>query len=387
MNTTQTYVKMPVIGKVQHGEKLITDDGKQRTVDYGYFIAKIQEANMQQYLDKFNTLIKGSKSIDIQFLDDNPLSVRQERANQSGTVCYCMEGQSKGKQKIKNLWQDIECKSDCTYLQKDTYGKSPCKRIAWLKFLIPQIALDRIWLMKITGQEAIDNLQSYISFQYLQGNSLKNNIYTIFLTQKEQIDSLGKIHNNYVLDIIQKSDFISHPPISNNSQDPQKPIINNDKTPTNTTQKTSKQSNSSKEKQSQGTTTTTKSSSTPVKKEEKKETTSQKSASKKETTSKPKSSNQKKAEESNQETTSEYDNCYVLLSTSTEKIQNKEYFVAEFVDMQDKTLKVAIHPNFVTELSECELGTVVKLDIQEVQQTNFAVGLEFVEKHTKKVAA
>ena len=77
----------------------------------------------------------------------------------------------------------------------------------------------------------------------------------------------------------------------------------------------------------------------------------------------------------------------MLLSTSTEKIQNKEYFVAEFVDMQDKTLKVAIHPNFVTELSECELGTVVKLDIQEVQQTNFAVGLEFVEKHTKKVAA
>lgn len=100
MNTTQTYVKRPIIGKVQHGEKLISDDGKSKTVDYGYFIAKIQENNMQPYLDKFNRLIKGSKSIDIQFLDDNPLSIRQERANQSGRVCYCMEGQNKDRKSV-----------------------------------------------------------------------------------------------------------------------------------------------------------------------------------------------------------------------------------------------------------------------------------------------
>lgn len=347
---------------------------------------------MQQYLDKFNALIKGSKSIDIQFLDDTPLSIRQERANQSGTVCYCMEGQSKGKQKIKNLWQDIECKSDCAYLQKDSYGKSPCKRIAWLKFLIPQIATDRIWLMKITGQEAINNLQSYIGFQYLQGNSLKNNIYTIFLTQKEQVDISGKIHTNYILDILQKSDFISQTPISNNSQEPPKPINsdNNDKTATNTTPRTSKQPNNSEEKQPQKTTAITEPSKS-AKKDDEKETASQKTNNKKETKGKSNSTSkakkEEKVEENKTETTGEYDNCYVLLSTSTEKIQNKEYFVAEFVNMQDKTLKVAIHPDFVAELSECELGTVVKLEIKKVQEMNFAIGLEYVEKHTKKVAA
>lgn len=387
MNTTQTYVKRPIIGKVQHGEKLIGDDGKSKTVDYGYFIAKIQENNMQPYLDKFNRLIKGSKSIDIQFLDDNPLSIRQERANQSGRVCYCMEGQNKGKQKVKNLWQDIECKSDCSYLQKDSYGKSLCKRIAWLKFFIPQVATDRIWLMKITGQESIENLKAYIQVQKLQGNSLRNTIFTLFLTQKEQVNGLGQVFNNYILDILEKSAFISQSPTPNNSQEPQKPILNNDKPTTNTTQKPSKQSNNSEKKQSSKSNAITENSSTPAIKEEKKETIYQKSTSKKETTNKSKSNSKtKKTEESKQETTSEYDNCYVLLSTNTEKIQNKEYLVAEFVDMQDNTLKAAIHPNFVAELTECELGTVVKLNIQKVQEINFAISIEFVEKHIRKVA-
>ena len=407
MNTTQTYVKRPIIGKVQHGEKLISDDGKSKTVDYGYFIAKIQENNMQPYLDKFNRLIKGSKSIDIQFLDDNPLSIRQERANQSGRVCYCMEGQNKGKQKIKNLWQDIECKSDCTYLQKDKNGKTQCKRIAWLKFLIPQVATDRLWLMKITGQEAIENLKAYIQVQKLQGNSLKNTIFTLFLTQKEQVNGLGQVFNNYILDILQKSDFISQTSNSNNLQEPpinQNKTLNNVVESSNTipsisNSNTTPVSSDAKPMVTESTIYVTSNKKQPTKTTEVKSTSNNDTKTKqfkdqsktpeKETTTNKKEtkSKSKKEDETPQEPKGEYDNCYVLLGANTENLQNKEYFVAEFVDMQDKTIKVAIHPDFVAELSECELGTVVKLNIQKVQEINFAVGLEFVEKYVKKVVA
>ena len=353
MNRTQTRSKIPVIGRVQHGEKVVGDNGKNKVIDYGYFIAKIQENEMKPYLDKFDQLIKGATSIDIQFLDDNPLAVRRERANQSGTICYCMEGQDKGKQKVKNLWQDIECKSDCTYLQKDSYGKSQCKRIAWLKFFIPQVATDRIWLMRITGQEAIENLSAYINVQKLMGNSLKNKIYTIFLTQKEQTDTSGKIHTNYVLDILQKSDFISHIPIPNNSLETLE-STNTTETKTTTTQNSnsmpyvehSNNVNMSENKSSQNSNENAE----PISKE-KKETTSQKITNKKETKNKSKSTSNTKSKKTENNTensqennslTSQFDNCYVLLSTCTEKINGNDYFMAEFTDMQDNVSKIAI---------------------------------------------
>ena len=93
-------LKLPIIGKVQHGEQIINDNGKKQIKEYGYFIAKIKENNMQHYLDKFNETIKGKQSIDIQFLNDNPLSVRYERNNQGGKACYCMANEATGKQKV-----------------------------------------------------------------------------------------------------------------------------------------------------------------------------------------------------------------------------------------------------------------------------------------------
>lgn len=391
MNGNVTYTKLPVIGKVQHGEKIITNNGKQKTVDYGYFIAKIQESNMQYYLDKFDKIIKGSKSIDIQFLDENPLSIRNERANQSGRVCYCMEGQSVGKQKVKNLWQDIECKPDCTYLQKDDNGKAQCKRIAWLKFFIPQIATDRIWLMKITGQEAIDNLRDYIAIQKIQGNSLRNNAYTIFLTQKEQVNFLGQAFNNYVLDILKKDEFISQ---NSNSQKVSQtiPITNSDKNVTITpdTQKSVTTSNQ--------TPTNIPIQETIIAEENKNSNQpnidTKKATSKKATTTKKDTKTKsKKPEEAKdtEESKNEYDDCYVLLRTYTKIVnvngQPKQYFMAEFTDMNDNISNIAIKPDFANELAECELGTVVRLNIQEVKDKKFAVGLDFVEKHIKKVVA
>ena len=128
MKETRNF-KLPIIGRVQHGEQIVNDNGKKQVKEYKYFIAKVKEPNMQHYLEEFNKLIKGKKSIDIQFLDDNPLTVRYERNNQGGRACYCMENEETGKQKVKNLWQPIKCTADCEYRQKDANGKKACNRI------------------------------------------------------------------------------------------------------------------------------------------------------------------------------------------------------------------------------------------------------------------
>ncbi len=154
------------------GEQIISDNGRKRVKEYGYFIAKIQESNMQPYLDKFNQLIRGNKSITIRLLEEDTFSIKRVRYNQGGLACYCMDNEDTGRIKEKNLWKPQPCNSSCNYLIKDDKGKTLCNRIAWLKFFIPEISTDRIWLMKITGQQSIDNLDAYLKVQKLQNNSL-----------------------------------------------------------------------------------------------------------------------------------------------------------------------------------------------------------------------
>ena len=346
----------------------------------------IQNENMKPYLEKFDNLLKGSKHIDIKFVDDNPLSIKRERYNQGGSACYCMENKTTGRQKIKNLWQPIECNSNCTYLQKDEKGKSACNRIAWLKFYIPQIATDRIWLMKITGQESINNLDNYLKFQKLQGNSL-NDTYTLFLYQKEQTNKLGQTFNNYLLDILEKKDFTSKKTMSQNidvspktTQTVNNEIVNQEPNIENGKQSSIKQEQKETNTQELKSTEKTSSKSTNV-------------TTKKQTKSKSKSTEKadKQPKNNTEEKSNELDNCYALLRTFNKTIlnkgQQKAYLMGEFADMDDKISEIAIKPEDAEELSDCDLGTFVKLDIQEIGDLKFAIKLKVLEKRQKNIAA
>ena len=362
-------VNLPIIGRVQHGEKV---DNKVK--EYGYFIAKIQDNHMQTYLDRFDKLFKGKQSIDIEFFNEDPLTKKYVRYNQSGEVCRCPEGLNQATQKVKNGWQQVQCAgSECQYRQKNESGKCACNRIGWLKFMIPSVSTDRIFLMRITGQTSINQLSDYINLQKAQGKSIKGH-YTLFLQQKEQSNNLGQTFSNYVLDILKNENVSSNKPIS---QIPQKDLV---------TQNIQENSNKLVNKEvSQSADTTTKSSienTTTVKKDENKENTEKEV----------KSASTKKQTEKSEQTESST-NYYGLLSTSTIKIttktgEQKEYLVGQFVDMDDKMFNIIINPQYADELSECDLGTFVTLDdIREIEGKKFAMKLEFVDKRLKNKAA
>lgn len=333
---------------------------------------------MQKFLQKFDELYKGKQYVEIEFYDDNPLTTKYVRYNQSGNVCHCIEGQTTGSQKTKNGWQPIECNTEqCQYRQKNEDGKTACNRIAWLKFFIPDVCQDRIWLMKITGQTSINRIDSYISVQKVLGNSLKGR-YILFLRQEEQTNkSTGQKFNNYILNIMKKEDFLSEPISPQTTENPGElstknaQVVNNSiekqEQPTNKTQATNTEAQDKK----------------PKEKTTKKTTTSKESKTK---ASKDEPKNETPKEEN------EFANHYILDSTFTDKIANKkgelkEYVIGKFYDMNDSPCEIVINPQYSAELQECEFGTLVKLDIKDVAGRKFAMELEFVNKLTKKVAA
>ena len=81
-----------------------------------------------------------------------------------------------------------------------------------------------------------------------------------------------------------------------------------------------------------------------------------------------------------------------MLKTFTETLANKkgeqkEYLIGEFVDMKDNISNIVIRPEDSAELAECDLGTFVRLEVNEIGGRKFAMKLEFIEKTLKKVAA
>ena len=382
-------VNLPIIGRVQHGEKI-----NNKVKEYGYFIAKTQDSYMQSYVEKFDKLFKGKQSIDIEFFNEEPLSKKYVRYNQSGEVCRCPEGSNQATQRVKNGWQQIECKGyECQYRQKNDFGKCACNRIGWLKFLIPSVSTDRIFLMKITGQTSINKLSDYINLQKSQGKSIKGH-YTLFLKQVEQSNNLGQTFNNYVLDILKKEESNLNKPFpqvsknqekisTNNNQNVNNKVVNQEVTEETEIIPTTLQ-NQNEETQEKELPKTSKSAKT-----------TKGTSSKKETKSKAKSNEPKQEEiKSEQENTAEddsLDNCYALLKTFNETIENKgqskEYLVGEFADMNDKICNIVIRPENAEELLECDLGTFVRLDVKEVAGRKFAVNLEFIQKTLKKIAA
>lgn len=379
-------INLPIIGMVQHGIQVQNPNGTKRAKELGHFIAKIQDDFMQKFLQKFDELYTGKKYIEIEFVNETPLTKKFVRYNQGGENCHCLEGQTTGSQKTKDGWKLVECNTEqCQYRQKNNMGKTACNRIGWLKFFIPSISTDRIWLMKITGQTSINRLDAYIKVQKSQGNSLKGR-YILFLKQEEQESkTTGQKFNNYILDILRKEDFLLEQTIPKTSEK------KHELSTTNT-----QNVNNEVVKQEENTITEKNETTNPKVDNTKTKTTKKSTATtKKETKTKTKKDVSTNSTEKKTETETSDDpfkDCYALLSTSTEILTNKkgehkEYLIGEFADMKDNITNIVIRPEDSEELKQCDLGTFVKLNINEIGGRKFAMKLEYVEKTLKKVAA
>lgn len=399
MEQTQTrLINLPVIGRVQHGEKL-----KNKVTEYGYFIAKSDDAYMKKFLDKFDEEYKGKQNIEIEFFDEEPLSIKYARYNQGGEACRCSRESNQATLKVKNGWKQIECdKFGCEYRQKDANGKRACNRIGWLKFFIPSISTDRIFLMKITGQQSISKLDDYIKLQKLQGKSVKGK-YTIFLKKSEKPNSLGQTYTNYVLDLFKNEDFYSENTTlenaSNISQEqlstkPIQNVKNEDETTgnneiTSTNIKNSESKAEKKEPDEKQVKTKTTKASKIVKQEKatsKKENSTKESKEEKnpkiETTNKPKNNKT--------EGKFSWDNIYLLFETFREKVKTKngekDYLIARFYDVNDQKYDVIINPNDEERIKKCNLGAAVKLELKNFGERLCAMRMEIFDEQ-QKIAA
>lgn len=373
-----TRTNLPIVGRIQHGEQQLVNH-KKRVAELGYFIAKTKNSNMDFLLNRFEEKYHKKSYLTIQFFDENPLTIRKIRYNQGGAVCYCMAGTSKGKQKISNKWQDIECRSDCKYcIKQEGASKAICNYEGTLKFMIPEISQDRIWIMKITGQQSISNLEAYINFQKYLGNSIKGN-YTIFLNQIEQTNSEGKKFNNYVIDIVKAENFNS-----NNN------LISKNNTDKESTQEANKQNNSNS-----------------IKMQEKSEDNSKQLINSKEQLDNKSSldnniddnasingmetTTQQKQPKNTENKIKNYKEHCFLFDTEYKNFKKDgkdvEYLIAKVTNIDDKIIDVVVKPEFREELEKCDVGTELIIDLEEFNENIVSKNIEFVQKIPKKVAA
>ena len=64
-----------------------------------------------------------------------------------------------------------------------------------------------------------------------------------------------------------------------------------------------------------------------------------------------------------------------------------KYLVAKFVDINDKPIDVIIPPNLQEELLQCDLGTMVTLELATKGQKIFTNNINYIQKCLKNVAA
>ena len=386
-------MNLPIVGRIQHGEQQVKD-GKTKVVELKYFIAKIRDGKMQYILNRFDEKFRGMDSIPIRFFDEDPLSVKRVRYNTGGAVCYCLENQVYGKQKISKVWQQIECKEDCQYRISDNGFKPLCNCEGTLRFLIPEISTDRVWIMKITGQTSIKRLKEYINLQKQLGNSLIGD-YTLFLREESQTNQQGKTFNNYILDIIKKEDFSSYNQIPNNQNNQvnqAKPVSQPVQKQEDVIKEVPKNNTIQKPVEQKQVTNVTKSVATNATK-----VTENKTVTNKTTKSKKKEDVKKdepKVIEQPKDvakTENKYENHYLLVDTST-TILNKagkatEYLVGNFVNESDEITAVLIPPQFKDELLTCDTGTEVILDLVKAGDKTFTNSITYVQKCIKKSVA
>ncbi|MDO5555253.1 MAG: hypothetical protein Q4G09_00935 [Clostridia bacterium] len=362
------FVTLPIAGSIRHGEQQ-ERNGTTKPVELGHFVAKIKDTAMVNIHRKFNTVYNQSKILNIQFFDEEPLTIKLVRYNQGGTACYCLNGETKGKEKVQKKWVEKDCKEECQYRQ----GIRPqCNQEATLKFLIPEVSQDRIWYVKTKSFYSIQNISSYINLQKQLGNSLIGH-YKLFLKPKESIID-GKTFNNFVLDIVKDDVLIPE----NTPQIEEKPSQIIPAQVKDNTQNTTSVESSEEVKKKQTKTAKQKSEPKPkiehIDEPKKEQTTS--SESKQDTTI------------SDKKFQDDFERYYILLSTGTVLIDKKgkptEYLEGTFVNKDEKEVKALLHPNFANEFKTCELGSQFLLDIQEVSGRNYVVNYECIQKYEKE---
>ena len=337
---------LPIVGRIQHGLQEIVNN-KKRVKELGYFIAKTKNDNLTYLSNKFEEKYYKQNYLNIQFFNDSPLTIRRIRYNQSGAVCYCLKDSLKGKQKVANKWQEISCSKDCEYrlAQKGT-SKPACNLEGTLKFLLPEISKDRIWIMKITSQQSIFNLSRYINFQKYLGNSIAGN-YTLFLSLTEQTNHEGKKFKNYILDIVKSNDFKSQNTVNDN-------VIT---------------SNTSTNKVSLDKTNAVTSSASIIS-----HTNTPDNAS----------SINSKEEESNLKH-------YLLYETySKDFIKDgvkTNYLIAKVVDINNKVFDIVIPPELRQDFEQCDTGTEIIMDLKPHGKNFIPQNITFEQKILKNEAA
>lgn len=329
--------------------------------NYGYFMAKTKDEQMDLLVKKFDK-VYGEKptKLKIRFFDESPLLVKNVRYNQSGIVCYCIEGQTVGKEKVKNLWKDKECLPSCEYASAKDGQKPSCIQEGTLKFLLPEISLDRVWLMKVRGITIINKLSNYIETQKVLGNSIKGDFYMYLTKEKQTRKSDGKTFTNYTIDILKLDDD-------------------------NTDNKATGITSSQEQK------TTIKNEKEPVKTESKKETKKSKKHEEKKKVVDISSKEDEKFEPL-KEGEYDFDKCYAFYSLEPITIKNKDgkelqYSLGNFCDMKDNNVSAIIRDDLAKELEQCDLGTILTLDMIERLEKNWVTDFKFVQKCIKKVAA
>lgn len=348
------YVNLPLAGMIQHGIR--TEKGFPK--ELGYFIARTKDAQMKPLVEKFNTVYNNSTQLKVRFFNEDPFTVRNARYNQSGLVCYCMQGESIGKQKVKNLWQEKECLSNCEYATaKEDEKKPACMEEGTLKFLLPEISSDRVWIMKTRGFTVIDKISSYISSQKIMGNSMIGD-FNLYLKQEEHIrQSDGQKFTNYTIDILKIEDDIKNilpKQEKENSQVPIPTVKNTKKNNTKST-KNSTNDNNSSQKKSNVVNINTKSN---IKFETVKE--------------------------------GEYDVneclCYIGLEETIVVNKGKEinYTSGKFIDSNDKEILAIVNKDLAEELKNCDLGTIVILKIENKANHNWVTDFKYVQKMLKE---
>ena len=388
MEQTTRLVNLPVIGRIQHGEK----DGN-KLKQLSYFIAKIDSPYMKKYAEKFDELYKGKQYIDIKFIDEEPLSVKYSRYNQSGEMCSSVEYSGIAKQRTQNGFKNVECDTyTCPYREKNECGKCSCNRIGWLKFMIPKVCESRVFLMRITSQTSIERIKDFITLQKMQGIPVLGE-YVVFLKEEEQTPLSGKKFKNYILDIIHKEDFNSIQLGSENQNSKDNLIEQNNKVNSNESIKSKNEINKESKINTSDKETSVLEQKNDVKSEVQEQVKIENYSSQKEKQIKSKKGKSKKDddnilnEDSPKEKKDEFENFYSLFGTHTEKIANKDYLIGQFVDTNDNMYNIVLRPEDAKEIIKCHLGTVVKLETTEINGKLFAIKLEFIEKMLKEKVA
>ena len=382
----QKRILLPLAGKIQHGKQEQSQKGR-KIIELGYFIAKAENETLTFLENRFNEKYPQKKLIHIRFFDENPYTVRRIRYNQSGAVCYCPYEETKGKQKVSGTWKNINCTEDCKYrIIEEGKNKPACLFEGNLRFLLPEISQDRIWRMQIKGYQSIFALYEYLSFQKYLGKSLIGDYY-LFLKKKKQTSKDGKSYENYILDIIRKEDFISTNDSLNNTEQSTIQVQNVDNSIEISPVIENKNNSNSKE-----TITETKNKEQTKAKTTKAKKTENKITSKKEDKTTVVENNVTNLENTeNLNPDDKFKNYYLLLDKGYKTLINSgkptEYLVANFVDQYDNVKEVIIAPQFIDEISECDTGTNVILDLAVAGEKTFTKDIKFVKKMPKDVAA